>query len=52
MLPDRCCLTHGFCGNRFTDVGRNPNVNKILETAARTKVARYREADANRPGTT
>jgi hypothetical protein len=56
MIIDVAC-THEFCGNHFTDVGRNgqlrdPDVNKLLETAARTKVARYREAYANRPGTT
>ena len=44
--------THDFCGNHLTDVGRNgqlrdPDVNKLLETTACTKVARYREAYAN-----
>ena len=29
---------------------RNHDVNKLLETTARTKVARYREAYANRQG--
>ena len=38
-------------------MGRNgqlhePDVNKLLETTARAKVAQYREAYANRPGTT
>ena len=28
------------------------DVNKLLETTAHTKVAQYREAYANRPGTT
>ena len=55
-LGTRYC-THEFCGNHSTDVGRNgqlrdPDVNKLLETAARTKVALYRDAYANRPGTT
>jgi hypothetical protein len=31
---------------------RDPDVNRLLEKAARTKVARYRDAYANRPGTT
>ena len=30
----------------------DPDVNKLLETTARTKVARYREAYAHRQGTT
>ena len=56
VIVDVAC-THEFCGNHFTDVGRNgqlldPDVNKLLETAARTKVARYRDGYAHRPGTT
>jgi hypothetical protein len=44
-----------FCGNHLRDVGRNgqlrdPDVNKLLETTARTKVARYREAYAHPTG--
>ena len=35
--------THEFCGNHLRDVGRNwqlrdPDVNKLLETTAHTKV--------------
>ena len=42
-----------FCGNHLKDVGRNgqlrgPDVDKLLETTARTKVARYRETYALR----
>ena len=56
LVIDIAC-THEFCGNIRTDVTRNgqlrdSDVNKLLETTARTKVARYREAYANRPGTT
>jgi hypothetical protein len=56
LVIDIAC-TLEFCGNHLRDVGRNgqlrdPDVNKLLETAARTEVARYREAYNNRQGTT
>ena len=56
LVIDIAC-THEFGGNHRRDIGRNGqlrdhDVNKLLETTARTKVARYREAYANRQGTT
>ena len=56
LIIDIAC-THEFCGNTCKDVTRNGqlrdrDVNKILETTARTKVERYRDAYANRSGTT
>ena len=50
LVIDISC-THEFCGNNLKDVARNgqlrdPNVNKLLETTARTKVDRYRDAYA------
>jgi hypothetical protein len=56
LIIDIAC-THEFGGNHLTDVGRNrqlrdPDVNMLLETTARTKVARYHEAYANRLSTT
>ena len=56
LVIDIAC-THEFCGNFRRDVTRNgqlrdSDVNKLLETTARTKVERYREAYANLPGTT
>ena len=55
LIIDVAC-THESCGNHLRDVGRNgqlrdPDVNKLLETTARTKATRYREAYANRSGT-
>ena len=48
LVIDVAC-THDFCGNHLTDVGRNgqlcdPDVNKLLEITARTKLARYHAA--------
>ena len=48
LVIDIAC-NHESCGNHLRDVGRNaqlrdPDVNKLLETTARTKMARYREA--------
>jgi len=56
LIIDVTC-THEFCGNHLRDVGRNGqlrdhDVNKLLETTARTKVTRYCEAYATRSGTT
>ena len=56
LVIDIAC-THEFGGNHRRDFDRNGklrdhDVDKLLETTARTKVARYREAYANRPGTT
>ena len=56
MIVDAAFI-HEFCGNHLADVSRNgqlrdPDVDRLLEKAARTKVARYRDAYANRPGTT
>jgi hypothetical protein len=56
LVIDIAC-THELCGNIRTDVTRNgqlcdSDVNKLLETTARTKAALYREAYANLLGTT
>jgi hypothetical protein len=56
VIVDVTCI-HEFCGNHLVDVSRNgqlrdPDVNKLLQNAARTKAARYRDGYANRPGTT
>ena len=56
LVIDIAC-THEFGGNHLRDVGHNgqmrdPDANKLLETTACTKVARYREAYAYRQGTT
>ena len=56
LVIDIAC-THEFGGNHCRNFDRNGqlrdhDVNKLLETTARTKVARYREAYANRQGTT
>ena len=56
LVMDIAC-THEFCGNHRRDITRNgqlrdSDVNKLLETTARTKVARYREGYANRRGGT
>ena len=50
-------LIHEFGGNHMADVSlngalRNAQPDKLLEAAARTKVHRYREAYATRPGVT
>jgi hypothetical protein len=50
-------LFHMFCGHHRADVSRNaelrdPGVNKLLQTVARTKVAQYRDVYADRLGTT
>ena len=50
-------LIHEFGGNHMADVSlngslRNAQPDKVLETAAPTKVRRYREAYATRPGVT
>jgi hypothetical protein len=55
MMVD-VAFIHEFCGNHLADVSRNgqlrdPDVNKLFENVARTKVARYRNAYANRSGT-
>ena len=48
LAIDIAC-THGFSGNHRRDVTRNgqlrdSDVNKLLETTARTKVERYRDS--------
>ena len=48
---------HESCGNHLADVSRDgqlrdPDVKSSSRTRARTKVARYRNAYANRSGTT
>ena len=53
-IIDVACI-HEFCGNRLADVSckgqlRDPDVNKLLETAVHTKVARYRDAYAHTRG--
>ena len=50
-------LIHEFGGNHMADVSlngalRHAQPDKLLEAAARTKVNRYREAYATRPGVT
>ena len=50
-------LVYEFCGNHLADVRRNGQLrdhddNRLLENVARTKVSMYRDAYANRPGTT
>ncbi len=50
-------LIHEFGGNHMADVSLNGTLrhaqpDKLLEAAARTKVRRYREAYATRPGVT
>jgi hypothetical protein len=52
LVIDIACI-HEFGSNHRRDIGSNGqlcdhDVNKLLETTARTKVARYREAYANR----
>ena len=57
MWGERDVFIHEFGGNHLADVSlngalRHAQPDKLLEAAARTKVHRYREAFATRPGVT